>query len=160
MKPARLAAALLMLAFATPALTQSKKEQKADKKEESAEAAVTRAYHELNVAETTQKDRAAMERLIGDDYYYVHSNGNAATKAQDIASDMSPDNQWTNSKTDDLKVRVYGHVAVLTGVETLTGTSKGFVPGPRRFTEVWIRQKDKSWKIVSGQSTLSPAPAK
>ena len=159
MKP-HLAAALLMFAFATPALAQSKKAQKAEQTEEKAEAAIARAYHELNAAETVKKDRAAMERLIADDYYYVHSNGNAATKAQDIASDMSPDNKWTSSKTDDLKVRVFGHVAVVTGVEILEGTSKGFVPGPRRFTEVWIRQKDKSWKIVSGQSTLSPAPAK
>ena len=160
MKPARLAAALLMFAVVTPALAQAKKEPKSDKKEEKAEAAVTRAYYELNAAETTQKDRAAMERLIADDYYYVHSNGNTATKAQDIASDMSPDNKWTSSKTDDLKVRVYGHVAVVTGVESLTGTSKGFVPGPRRFTEVWVRQADQTWKNVSGQSTLVPAPSK
>ena len=160
MKPAFLATALLMFAIATPALAQSDKKQKSEKKEEKAEAAVTRAYHELNAAETLKKDRAVMERFLADDYYYVHSNGSAATKAQDIASDMSPDNNWTSAKTDDLKVRVYGHVAVATGVEILTGTSKGFVPGPRRFSEVWVRQADQTWKIVSGQSTLVPAPSK
>lgn len=160
MKRAHLAAALLLLAIVTPAAAQSKKEQKADKKEERAEEAVTRAYRELNAAETVKKDRAVMERLLADDYYYIHSNGNAATKAQDIASDMSPDNKWTSSRTDDLQVRMYGHVAVVTGVESLTGTSKGFVPGPRRFTEVWVRQADKTWKCVGGQSTLVPAPAK
>jgi len=150
MKPAHLATALLLLAIATPSFAQSKKEQKSEDE-------VTKAYRELNAAETTKKDRAVMERLMTDDYYYVHSNGNAATKAQDIASDMSPDNKWTNSRTDDFKVRVYGHVAVVTGIETLTGTSKGFIPGPRRFTEVWVRQDDKSWKTVGGESTLIPA---
>jgi ketosteroid isomerase-like protein len=159
MKHAHLATALLLLAIATPAVAQSKKE-KSEKKGEKAEQAVTLAYRELNAAETVKKDRAVMERLLADDYYYVHSNGNVANKAQDIAADMSPDNNWTSSKTDDLQVRVYGHVAVVTGVETLAGTSKGFVPGPRRFTEVWVRQADKTWKCAGGQSTLVPAPAR
>jgi len=160
MRPAYLATALILLAIVTPAVAQSNREQKAEMKEENAEAAVTRVYRELNAAETVAKDRVTMERLMADDYYYIHSNGNAATKAQDIASDMSPDNKWTSSKTDDLQVRVYGHVGVVTGVETLTGTSRGFVPGPRRFTEVWVRQADKTWRCVGGQSTLVPAPGK
>ena len=160
MKCARFATALLLLAIASPASSQTKKEQKAEKKDEKSEETVTRAYRELNAAETVKKDRAVMERLMADDYYYIHSNGNAANKAQDIASDMSPDNEWTSSRTDELQVRVYGHVAVVTGVEILTGTSKGFVPGPRRFTEVWVRQADQTWKCVSGQSTLAPAPGK
>ena len=160
----RIAGLLLIVAAAgaitTPALAQKKadkSEKKTEKKEEKSEQEVTRAYQELNAAETTKKDRAAMQRLLADDYYYVHSNGNVANKAQDIASDMSPDNKWTSSKTDDLIVRIYGHVAVVTGVETLTGTSKGFVPGPRRFTEVWVRDDNKRWHCVSGQSTLVPA---
>src|SRR5438093_11601604 len=72
-----------------------------------------------------KKDRAALERLLADDYLYTHSNGSVLNKAQVIAESMSSDVQWTDSKFADLKVRIFGDVAVLTGEQTIQGTAKG-----------------------------------
>src|SRR3989441_2387561 len=83
-----------------------------------------------------KKDRAALERLLADDYLYTHSNGSVLNKAQEIAESMSSDVQWTDSKFADLKVRIFGDVAVLTGRQTIQGTAKGYVPGPRRITDI------------------------
>jgi len=68
-----------------------------------------------------KKDRAALERLLADDYLYTHSNGSVLNKAQEIAESMSSDVQWTDSKFADLKVRIFGDVAVLTGRQTIRG---------------------------------------
>ena len=96
-----------------------------------------------------------MERFYGEEYMYIHSNGTVHNKAQDIAESMSPDQAWTGHKSDDMKVHVYGNVAIVTGVSTLTGSAKGYVSGPRRFTEVWVRRKGR-WQEVGGQSTIVP----
>src|SRR5207237_1414911 len=57
-----------------------------------------------------KKDRAALERLLADDYLYTHSNGSVLNKTQEIAESMSSDLQWTDSKLTDLKVRIFGGV--------------------------------------------------
>jgi len=103
---------------------------------------------------TVPPNRAALEQLLADDFSYTHSTGVMSNKAQEIADTMS--SQWTSSKTDDMKVRVFGDVAIVTGRQTLEGTSKGYVSGPRRFTDIFVKRNGK-WLIVAGQSTLAPA---
>ena len=117
---------------------------------------VLKASQAVNDASLIKKDRATMERLYADDYTYTHSNGTVANKAQDIAASLSSDQAWTAHRSDDLKVRMYHDVAVVTGISTLTGSAKGYASGPRRFTEVWVRRSGR-WQLVSGQSTLVPA---
>ncbi len=116
---------------------------------------VVKAHQMLDEASLIKKDRATMERFFADDYMYIHSNGTVNNKAQDIAENMSPDQTWTAHKEDDLKVRVYGNVAVVTGVSTLTGSSKGYVSGARRFTTLWVRRHGR-WQNIGGQSTIVP----
>ena len=100
-----------------------------------------------------KKDRAALERIYADEYSYIHSNGSVANKAQELSDVMSPDLKWTSSTLTDVKVRVYGDAAIVTGVETLQGTAKGYVPGPRRFTDLWVNRNGR-WQQLGGQSTI------
>jgi len=116
---------------------------------------VLKAFHALDDA-NIKKDRATMERMMADDYMYTHSNGSVLNRAQDIAETMSGDVKWTASKTEGLKVRLYGDVAIVTGLQTLTGSAKNYVSGPRRFTDIWIK-RDGRWQNIGGQTTLVPA---
>ena len=100
-----------------------------------------------------KRDRAVLEQVYGDEYSYIHSNGSIANKAQELSDVMSPDVKWTSSTLTDLKVRVYGGAAIATGVETLQGTARGYVPGPRRFTDVWVNRNGR-WQQVAGESTI------
>lgn len=124
-------------------------------KPNASEQEVLKATQMLNEASLIKKDRATMERLYADDYRYIHSNGTVNNKSQEIAEYMSSDLKWTAHKSDDLKVRIYHDVAVVTGLSTLTGSAKGYVSGPRRFTELWVRRNGR-WQTVGGQSTLVP----
>jgi ketosteroid isomerase-like protein len=101
-----------------------------------------------------KKDHAALEQILADDFSYTHSKGDMANKSQEIADTLA--SQWTSSKTDDMKVRVFGDVAIVTGRQTLEGTSKGYVSGPRRFTDVFVKRNGK-WQAVAGQTTLVQA---
>jgi len=103
-----------------------------------------------------KKDRATLERLLADDYLYTHSNGSVLNKTQEIAESMSSDVQWTDSKLADFKVRIFGDAAVLTGRQTIQGTAKGYVPGPRRITDIFVKRSGR-WQWVGGQATLEPA---
>src|SRR5439155_22734091 len=100
-----------------------------------------------------KKDRPALERLLADDYLYTHSNGSVLNKTQEIAEAMSSDVQWTDSKFADLEVRIFGDVAVLTGQQTVQGTAKGYVPGPRRITDMFVKRSGR-WQWAGGQATL------
>ena len=120
----------------------------------SAEQEVLRLEQTLDQA-FLKKDRATFERMLADDYVYVHSNGTMTNKAQEIAEAMSADIKWTASKLDNLKVRIYGDVAVVTGEQTLTGSAKGYISGLRRITDLWVRRNGR-WQTVGGQTTVVP----
>jgi ketosteroid isomerase-like protein len=102
-----------------------------------------------------KKDRATLERLMTDDYLYIHSNGTITNKAQEIAESMSSEVQWKDAQFADVKVRIFGDVAVLTARETLQGAAKGYVTGPRRITDIFVKRSGR-WLWVGGQATLEP----
>ena len=142
-----IAIALLGMLVAVPASAQKPNANEQD---------VLKATKALNEASLIKKDRTTMDRLYAADYMYTHSNGTVNNKAQEMAEYMSSDMKWTAHKSDDLKVRMYHDVAIVTGLSTLTGSAKGYVSGPRRFTEVWVRRNGR-WQTVGGQSTIVPA---
>ena len=134
----------LALLLARPAVAQTA----------AAEKEVAQLFNTLNDA-NIKKDRATIERLTADDFIYIHSNGSVTNRAQEIAETLAPGTTWTNSKIDDLRVRVYGDTAIVTGLNTLSGSAKGYVTGARRFTDVWVRRNGQ-WRTVGGQSTVVP----
>jgi ketosteroid isomerase-like protein len=108
---------------------------------------------------TLKKDRAALERVYGDDYVYTHTNGVVLSRTQEIAQAMSGESKWTSDTVSDMNVRVVGDSAIVTGLETLKGTAKDYGPGPRRFTDIWVKRNGQ-WQQLGGESTLvAPANA-
>jgi ketosteroid isomerase-like protein len=119
---------------------------------------VTKALTDLEqtINEATRtKNRAVLERIYTDDYYCVHSNGVAMNKAAELAKNMSTENAWTDFVLDDVLVRRFGEIGILTGRLTLTGSARGFKPGARRFTDIFIFREDR-WQLLNCQTTLVP----
>ena len=107
-----------------------------------------------NDAQVTQ-DRATLERVWADDYVYTHSNGAVMTKAQDIDDTMSGEMTWRAARLDDMKVRKYGDVGVVTGRLVMEGRAVQYASGPRRFTDIFVRRNGQ-WRLVGGQTTMVP----
>ena len=114
--------------------------------------ALDQAFNDAQV----KKDRATLERLWADDYSYTHSNGAVMNKAQDIADTMSGDMTWTAATLDDLEVKLFGDVGIVTGRLTMQGAAKAYASGPRRFTDIFVKRNGR-WQLVGGQTTLIPA---
>jgi ketosteroid isomerase-like protein len=102
-----------------------------------------------------KRDAAALQRLYADEYLSTDQEGLLWTKAQDIAidTDKAAPSRVTSYKLDDLKVRVYGDVAVVTGRNTSKGTLFGKAASTKsRFTDVFVK-RDGRWQCVANHAT-------
>ena len=94
-------------------------------------------------------DAAALERIYAEDFIGVGPSGAVRTKPQVISDFTSGDLKFQSITTDDVRVRVYGDVAVETGRSTMDGQDKGrAVPRDTRFTRVWVKQQGR-WRLVA-----------
>jgi ketosteroid isomerase-like protein len=94
-------------------------------------------------------DAAALDQIEADDFVFVGSDGMIETKADEVRNLKSKALKMTECKVEDMKVRVYGKTAIVTGVNTIKGSQKGQdISGKYRFTDVLVRKKDK-WQAVS-----------
>jgi len=104
-----------------------------------------------------KRDAPALRRFYADEYLSTDPEGMVWNKAQDIAIDTTGASRVTFYKLDDLKVRIYGDVAVVTGRNTMKGTLHGgTASGRNRFTDVFVKRGGR-WQCVTSQSTATTA---
>ena len=107
-----------------------------------------------------QRDVTAMERILSDDYIITY-NGQMSDKARTIEGLRRPvpAERALRFRSDDVRVRVYGDAAVLTGrVIDLRRRPDGGdeVVGQARYTDTYVRRQGR-WQVVSSQvNTLLP----
>jgi ketosteroid isomerase-like protein len=100
----------------------------------------------------TSRDYAALEKLLGDDLTYTHSNGRFETKAQLLESLRSGNLEYRLMQHADVQVRSYGDTAVMTGRSRLKVISKAHhLEVPIRFTLVYVKRAGE-WQLVAWQS--------
>jgi ketosteroid isomerase-like protein len=99
------------------------------------------------------RDAGSLNRLYADDYFTTDQEGMVWYKAQDIAIDTTGHSRLVTYKLDDLNVRLYGDVAVVTGRNISTGTILGnATKSQSRFTDVFVK-RDGRWQCVTSQVT-------
>jgi len=98
-------------------------------------------------------DVAFLDRILADDYTWTDNDGVLWTKAQNLAAIKSGELKIPSMVTDDMKVRIYGDAAVVTGRNTAKATLKGKdVSGQERWTDTWIK-RDGRWRCVATHSS-------
>jgi ketosteroid isomerase-like protein len=104
-------------------------------------------------------DLAALDRIEAADYTYIDAQGTTGDKAQDLAETKSGVYKAQSISVDEMKVRVFGNTAVVTGRDTLKGAQyKGKdISGQYRFTDVFV-QRDGRWQAVATHSSKIAAP--
>lgn len=96
---------------------------------------------------------AVLDRILADDLTYTHSNGAVDTKASFLAALKSGKLTYESVTTHEVRVRVHGESAVVTG----RGAMK-VKAGDReldmavRFTDVYAK-RDGRWQMIAWQST-------
>jgi ketosteroid isomerase-like protein len=145
-----LLAVALMMASATLVLSQM------SGKDTSADEAHIRTLNEASGEAQVKRDIAALDRLLADDFILTRASGVVVNKAQKLADVQSGDRSFTSYRSDDVRVRLYGDAAVVTGQVTSSGTYKGQdFSGRFRYMKVFVKSAGQ-WRIVAWQATLMP----
>ncbi len=99
-------------------------------------------------------DTVALSRMLAPDFVEISRLGTVRTRADNIRDIASGALHLTAVTYDSLTVRVYGDVAVLTGIADNTGTMRGFpFSGKIRYTRIFVR-RDGRWQAVLMQQTM------
>jgi ketosteroid isomerase-like protein len=107
-------------------------------------------------AAVVKGDTGLLDKMTSDDYTLVNMNGQISTKAQMIEGFKSGSSKLTQDDVTDMKVRVYGDTAVVTGKVTVKGTMGGKdATGSAMFTRVYVK-KGGEWTSVALQQTRIP----
>jgi len=119
---------------------------------------LAREVHEYERAQV-EGDRAALERIIADDFILVGGDGSRVGKASHIAEFTAPEMDLQPVVVTETVEHVWPDGAALGGTVALSGTFGG-VPFRQtlRYMDVWAL-RDGHWRVVYGQATRIPAPA-
>jgi len=94
-------------------------------------------------------DIAFLDRILADDWAVTEPDGSVWTKAQILVAIKSGADKVSAMEVDDMKARVYGDAAVVTGRNTVKGIFKGKdMSGQERWTDTWIKEANR-WQCVA-----------
>src|SRR5512133_810791 len=122
--------ALTFLSSCTLMLRQSRSSSSSAAKE-------TRALEEERNQAILQADAAVLARMTSNDYTFITLRGELRTKAEIVQGFQSGSFKYESRTISDLKVRVYGDTAIVTGRSSQQGKENGKdYSGDYRFTRV------------------------
>jgi ketosteroid isomerase-like protein len=98
----------------------------------------------------------ALGKLLGDDLVYTHSSASTDSKSSYIEALRSRKYHYKAARREDVKTRVYGDVAVVTGRANMNVAVHGADRELQNvYTNVWVRRAG-GWQMVHWQSTPLP----
>ena len=104
-------------------------------------------------------DIKTMDSLLADDYMAITPSGTLQSRAEALASLRSGRIHFTTLNITDRRVRFYGSTAVVTSLADIQATTPtGPVSGSYRYTRVYVRNAQGSWKIVSFEASRVREP--
>ena len=99
-------------------------------------------------------DVATLDRMTSDDYTFITLRGELRTKSDILKGFASGSFHYDSRQVSDLKVRVYGDTAIVTGRSVQKGMENGKdYSGDYRFTRVYVKENGH-WLTVALQTTL------
>lgn len=105
-----------------------------------------------------RKDLAAIAANMTEDFRQIRSNGDVADKATFLRDITSPDLTIEPYTVEDLDVRFYGEVALVSGHTRMKGSYQGSPFATHyRYIDVYVR-RGGSWRVASVQITTIPEP--
>jgi ketosteroid isomerase-like protein len=108
---------------------------------------------------TLKNDIKANNRLLADNWMNINPDGSITTKAKLMELLKDGSFKIMSIENDEVRVRVYGDAAVVTGRSTTkrAGLGSEVVARQVRFTRVYAKSKGQ-WQVVSAHNTLMAEP--
>ena len=112
-------------------------------------------------------DISTMDKLLSDEFVGVTASGQVVTKLQQLDRMRKHTLDLTKLELSDTKIKISGHLAVVTSLADLDGKADGLpLRGAFRYTRVYQHETGDGWKItnfeatrVGGKAALPNSPA-
>jgi ketosteroid isomerase-like protein len=136
--------ALLAIAVSSPALGQSRPE---------VEQELIKLTREVNDA-FLKRDISTLNRILADDWIVTNPIGEREPKRETLLEvERATLVQYRSGRVDDIKVRDYGNVAVVTARATVQGRARGKnISGQYALTDTYVKQQE-GWKLVASHAS-------
>jgi ketosteroid isomerase-like protein len=123
----------------------------ADPAQPAAEEQLTKIEHDWSES-SVKRDASFAQQITVEDFAFVGPDGNVVNKSDYVKSIPGP-TVFIAFNIDNLRGRVYGDAAVVTGTATISAkTGSKEESGRYAFTDTLVKQNGE-WKAVSGQAT-------
>jgi hypothetical protein len=97
------------------------------------------------------------QRVYNDDYLGTAPSGEVMDRSKLVASIQNSDTKYSSFIATDIRVRIYGPVAVVTCIWSARGARNGHdFSRQSRVTHVYLNNRVGGWKVVAGQETILP----
>jgi ketosteroid isomerase-like protein len=118
----------------------------------SAQEAVRKAENE-RFAAMLKADVTVLDKLLGADLTYTHGDGRVIGKAAFISDFKTGAFKYTIIEPNDMTVRVFGDVAVVTGGAAMHVVNNGAPADIKiRYTDVHVK-RNGAWQMVAWEAT-------
>ncbi len=103
-----------------------------------------------------EKDGLALQTMLDDDLYYLHSNGLVESKQDFITSVTGGKIVYSEMMATEHRLRRYGKTAILYGLLIVRGMYEGEPFDIRLYYTSVYRKKRGKWLLMNWQSTKKP----
>ena len=101
----------------------------------------------------TRGDTTVLDRIYADDLIVTNPDGSVGNKAEELAGIKSGAFAFRSITNEDVKVRVFGAMAVVTGRSMMKGRYKDQdISGGYRYTDIYLERKGR-WQAIALQIT-------
>jgi ketosteroid isomerase-like protein len=101
-------------------------------------------------------DVQALNRLMHPDYTIIKPDGSVWNKEKALASYVPGKRDWTEARSSQHMVRIYGDTAIVIGLWRAKGVNNGEpFDYSARYTSLWVKENSRLM-MVSDQSTEIP----
>jgi hypothetical protein len=102
-------------------------------------------------------DTVALSRMIAPEFIEISRLGQLRPRAANLRDISSGDLKLLTVRYDSLSVRLYGDVALLTGIADNTGTFRGLpFSGKIRYTRIFVRREGRWQAVAMQQTSMTP----
>jgi ketosteroid isomerase-like protein len=138
----------IVVSVAIAASGQAQKSHSQNSTASKLEQALIQLKHAIGDA-YVHRDIAALERLYADDYTVTDESGSTTGKTQELDRLKSGKATYAATSYEDVKVRIYGKVAIVAGRGTVKGRGQNGAFHKQYFsTNVFVEQNGV-WRAVS-----------